>query len=90
MGAIMAKEALSCLKIYLQNTDAPSRVGDVMKILIVVLLCFIVLIMGCSYSDIRALSLWEDRQMDDDQRIYGSPYDDPQNQLQSVWLPTPY
>jgi len=23
MGAIMAKEALSCLKIYLQTTDAP-------------------------------------------------------------------
>jgi hypothetical protein len=26
MGAIMAKEALSCLKIYLQTTDAPSAI----------------------------------------------------------------
>ncbi len=61
-----------------------------MKILIVVLLCLIMLMMGCSNSDNRALSLWEDRQMDDDQRIYGSPYESPQDQWQSVWLPAPY
>ena len=61
-----------------------------MKISIIVLLCLIVLMMGCSHEDNRASSLWEDRQMEDDQRIYGSPYEGPQNQLQSIWLPTPY
>jgi len=61
-----------------------------MKILIIVLLFLIAMMMGCSNSDNRAFSLWEDRQMDDDQRIYGSPYEGPQNQLQSIWLPTHY
>ena len=49
-----------------------------MKISIIVLLCLMVLMMGCSHSDNRALSLWEDRQMDDDQRIYGR---DPEKSL---------
>jgi len=44
-----------------------------MKILIIVLLFLIAMMMGCSNSDNRAFSLWEDRQMDDDQRIYGLP-----------------
>jgi len=51
------------------------RVGDVMKILIVGLLCLIVLMMGCSNSDSPSLSLWQERQMDDDQRIHGNPYE---------------
>ena len=64
-----------------------------MKILIIVLLCLIVLMMGCSNSDNPSLSLWEDRQMDDDQRIYGSPYEssyESPDRWQSVWLPTPF
>ena len=60
-----------------------------MKILIIVLLFLIAMMMGCSNSDNPSLSMWEDRQMDDDQRIYGSPYGSP-DQWQSVWLPTPY
>ena len=60
-----------------------------MKISIIVLLCLIALMMGCSHEDNRASSLWEVRQMDDDQRIYGNPYES-LNQWQSVWLPTPY
>ena len=64
-----------------------------MKISIIVLFCLIVLMTGCSRSFDQASSLWEERQMDDDQRIYGSPYvnlEESPNQWQSVWLPTPY
>jgi len=64
-----------------------------MKILIIVLLFLMALTMGCSNSDNPSLSLWEDRQMDDDQRIYGSPYEssyESSDLWQSVWLPTPY
>jgi hypothetical protein len=31
--------------------------------------------MGCSRSHNQALALWEERQMDDDRRIYGNPYE---------------
>jgi len=64
-----------------------------MKILAIVLLFLMALIIGCSNSDSRALSLWEDRQMDDDQRIYGSPYEssyESPDRWQCVWLPTPF
>jgi len=60
-----------------------------MKILIIVMLFLMALMMGCSNSDNRALSLWEERQMDDDQRIYGNPYES-SDRWQGVWLPTPY
>jgi len=30
---------------------------------------------GCSLSHNGALALWEERQMDDDLRIYGNPYE---------------
>jgi hypothetical protein len=60
-----------------------------MKILIIVLLCLMTLMMGCSRSFDQASSLWEERKMDDDRRIYGNPYDSPSH-WQSVWLPTPY
>ena len=61
-----------------------------MKIFIIVLLCLMTLMMGCLRSFDQASSLWEERQMDDDRRIHGNPYESPQNQWQSVWLPTPY
>jgi len=64
-----------------------------MKILMILLLCLMALIAGCSHSPNGTLSLWQERQMDDDRRIYGSPYDsshDSPGQWQSVWLPTPY
>jgi len=64
-----------------------------MKILIIALLFVIALMMGCSNSDNPSLSLWEDRQMDDDQRIYGSPYEssyEGPDRWQCVWLPTPF
>ena len=64
-----------------------------MKISIIALLWLMVLMMGCSRSFDQASSMWEERQMDDDQRIYGSPYnnsDESPNQWQSIWLPTPY
>ena len=35
----------------------------------------LMLMMGCSRSQNQALALWEERQMDDDQRIYGNPYE---------------
>jgi hypothetical protein len=64
-----------------------------MKILIILLLCSMALIVGCSNSSKVASSLWQERQMDDNQRIHGSPYEssyDGPGQWQSVWLPTPY
>jgi Na+-transporting methylmalonyl-CoA/oxaloacetate decarboxylase gamma subunit len=64
-----------------------------MKILMIVLLFLIAMMMGCSNSHNRSFSLWEDRQMDDDQRIYGSPYGnsyESPDHWQSVWLPTPF
>ena len=60
-----------------------------MKITMIVLLCLMVLMIGCSRSFDQASSLWDERQMDDDRRIHGNPYESP-SQLQSVWLPTPY
>jgi len=68
--------------------NSESRIRDIMKILIILILCLIVLMMGCSDSFDRGQALWEKRQMDDDQRIYENPYESP-NQLQSVWLPSP-
>lgn len=60
-----------------------------MKIIIIVSLCLVALIMGCSHSSHRTLSLWQERQMDDDQRIHGNPYEMPK-QWQGVWMPTLY
>jgi hypothetical protein len=60
-----------------------------MKISIIVLLCLMTLIVGCSQLHNPASSLWKERQMDDYQRIHGNPYENP-DQLQSIWLPTPY
>ena len=60
-----------------------------MKIAIIVLLCLMTLMVGCSKLHIPASSLWEERQMDDDRRIHGNPYENP-GQLQSIWLPTLY
>jgi len=64
-----------------------------MKILVIVLLCLMVHIAGCSHSPNVTSSLWQERQMDDNQRIHGSPYEssyESPGQWQSVWLPTPY
>lgn len=46
-------------------------------IIIHIILCLMVLMlmMGCSRSHNQALALWEERQMDDDRRIYGNPYE---------------
>ncbi len=52
------------------------RVRDIMKILIIIILCLIVLVVGCSDCCCPGLSLWEKRRMDDDQRIYGNPYEE--------------
>jgi len=45
-------------------------------IIIHTILCLIVpmLIMGCSRSHNQVSTLWEERQMDDDRRLYGNPY----------------
>ena len=61
-----------------------------MKISIIVLLCLMTLMVGCSQSHNPSSSLWKERQMEDYRRIHGNPYDSPQDQWQSVWLPTPY
>ncbi len=42
-----------------------------------IILCLIVLMLvtGCSHSHNQVLALWEERQMDDDLRLYGNPYE---------------
>jgi len=50
-----------------------------MKILIIIniILCLIppMLVAGCSHTHNQALTLWKERQMEDDRRLYGNPYD---------------
>ena len=60
-----------------------------MKISIIVLLCLMALLMGCSLLPKQTSFLWKERQMDDNRRIYGNPYENP-DRLQNVWLFTPY
>jgi hypothetical protein len=60
-----------------------------MKISIIVLLCLMTFMVGCTQLHNPASSLWKERQMDDNRRIYGNPYENPYG-LQSIWLPTPY
>ena len=64
--------------------------GVVMKIMMIVLLCIVSLMMGCSVLPNRtSSSLWQERKLDDNRRIHGNPYEGP-DRMQSVWLPTPY
>lgn len=46
-------------------------------IIIHITLCLVLLMlmMGCSHSRSQVLALWEQKQMDDDLRIYGNPYE---------------
>jgi len=60
-----------------------------MKVLAVILLCFMILVSGCSHSHNPASSLWKERQMEDDQRIHGNPYQST-GALQTVWMPILY
>jgi ABC-type phosphate/phosphonate transport system substrate-binding protein len=60
-----------------------------MKVLIIILLSLIVLMTGCSNSSYRASSLWQERQMDDDLRIYGNPYENSNRSL-GIQLPAIY
>jgi hypothetical protein len=60
-----------------------------MKILAMILLCLMIQTAGCSNSHNPSSALWQERQMDDDQRIHGNPYEMPQ-QRQRVWLPSLY
>jgi hypothetical protein len=57
-----------------------SQIGDMMKIstiIVHIILCLTVLMLisGCSYSNNQVLALFKERQMDDDQRLYGNPYE---------------
>jgi hypothetical protein len=64
-----------------------------MKILAIILLCLMVLMAGCSHSHNSSSALWKERQMDDNQRIHGSPYESPNQStenLQGVWLSAPF
>jgi hypothetical protein len=54
--------------------NGKSRERDIMKILMIIILCLIVLMAGCSRSCYRGEALWQERQMEDDRRIYGNPY----------------
>jgi hypothetical protein len=45
-----------------------------MKILIVIILCLMVQVTGCLRSCYPEEALWQERQMEDDERIYGNPY----------------
>ena len=60
-----------------------------MKIFIILLLTLILLMTGCSHSPNQTSSLWEERQMDDNRRIHGNPYEN-RDRLQSIWLSQPY
>jgi len=60
-----------------------------MKILVVILLLLMVPMAGCSQLSNPTSSLWHERQMQDDQRIHGYPYQGA-SQLQTVWLSIPY
>jgi hypothetical protein len=42
---------------------------------IILRLMLLTMITGCSQSDNQVLALWKERQMQDDQRIYGNPYE---------------
>jgi uncharacterized membrane protein len=42
---------------------------------IILFLMVLMLITGCSYSRNQVSASWEERQMDDDRRIYGNPYE---------------
>jgi hypothetical protein len=44
-------------------------------IIIHIILCLMMLITGCSRTNNQVSTLWEERQMDDDRRLYGNPYD---------------
>ena len=44
-----------------------------MKVLMIIILCLAVLLAGCSSCCDRIESLWLERQMEDDRRIYGNP-----------------
>ena len=44
-----------------------------MKISTIIILCLITLMTGCSPCCDRSESLWMERQMEDDRRIYGNP-----------------
>jgi hypothetical protein len=56
-----------------------SQEGGMMTISTIIhtILCLIVamLITGCSRTQNQVSILWEERQMDDDRRLYGNPYD---------------
>ena len=45
-------------------------------VIIHIIFCFIVMVLiaGCSASQNQASTLWEQRQMEDDRRLYGDPY----------------
>ncbi len=63
-----------------------------MKISTIIILCFMVLMLmitGCSHSHNQVLALWAERRMDDDQRIYGNPYES-LNQQYYILLYTTY
>ncbi|KPK36868.1 MAG: hypothetical protein AMJ65_15635 [Phycisphaerae bacterium SG8_4] len=44
-----------------------------MNILTIMILCFMMLTTGCSACCDRSESLWIERKMEDDRRIYGNP-----------------
>lgn len=48
---------------------------SIMIIQIILCLMAMMFMAGCSSSHNRILTLWEERQMDDDRRIYGNPYE---------------
>jgi len=49
-----------------------SRVRDAMKISTIIILCFMMLILMAGCSSLSQIE--QERQMDEDQRLYGDPY----------------
>jgi hypothetical protein len=62
-----------------QKNCGKSREGGMMKtsttIRTILSLTVAMLIAGCSRTQNQVSILWEERQMDDDRRLYGNPYD---------------
>ena len=52
------------------------RSNNILIAIIHIILCLtmLMLISGCSHSNNQVLALFEERQMDDDRRLYGDPY----------------
>lgn len=53
---------------------------------IIISFILLILVMGCSRTNNQVSTLWEERKMDDDRRLYGNPYESLNRQKQILSL----